>query len=253
MTKRIIKIDEYHVYEKGREYEILVFPFIKHMWAYDNSAEWGYVRIDGTAKAHYLMCYALDILARNKNKIIYFPCKQEGIGGIYHKNWSLVMCRPELQLRRSLWFKIKKNLDKKHLTGRFKYTFDPDRSIGYFRDIIPKKFKTEDDWVIHGEKRISHYKKKYDHHVEEVIGDTAFLVLTKEECFQRHFDTLIALRDNPNPYGIGWDGLEYAGIGYILGNKYLANLYKEKRKDEEYRRQQELEFEEKELELRKNK
>lgn len=28
-----MKIDRYLVYEKGREYEILKFPFIKYMWA----------------------------------------------------------------------------------------------------------------------------------------------------------------------------------------------------------------------------
>lgn len=35
MQKKI-KVDKYQVYEKGRLYEVLKFPFIKHMWAYDD-------------------------------------------------------------------------------------------------------------------------------------------------------------------------------------------------------------------------
>ena len=30
-----IKLDRYAIYEKGREYEVLVFPFIKYMWVFD--------------------------------------------------------------------------------------------------------------------------------------------------------------------------------------------------------------------------
>lgn len=75
-----IKIDRYSVYEKGRTYEILKFPFIKHMWAYDDHPAEEMMLVDGCKEAFEWMTYACAILANNKDKIIYFSCKQDGIG-----------------------------------------------------------------------------------------------------------------------------------------------------------------------------
>ena len=33
------KVEEYAVFEKGRKYSVLVFPQVKHMWAYDDYPE----------------------------------------------------------------------------------------------------------------------------------------------------------------------------------------------------------------------
>ena len=99
-----IKIDRYSVYEKGRTYEILKFPFIKHMWAYDDHPAEEMMLVDGCREAFEWMTYACAILANDKDKIIYFPCKQEGIGIYYNESHHLVMCRAEFQFKRSLWF-----------------------------------------------------------------------------------------------------------------------------------------------------
>ncbi len=42
-----IKVDHYSVYEKGRTYEVLKFPFIKHMWAYDDHPAEEMMLVDG--------------------------------------------------------------------------------------------------------------------------------------------------------------------------------------------------------------
>ena len=59
MQKKI-KIEKYNVYEKGRTYEVLKFPFIKHMWAYDDHLAEKMLLVDGCKEAfewipHYLM------------------------------------------------------------------------------------------------------------------------------------------------------------------------------------------------------
>mgnify|MGYP003404210624 CR=1 FL=1 len=30
------KVDEYEVYHKGKKHSVLVFPFVKYMWAFDD-------------------------------------------------------------------------------------------------------------------------------------------------------------------------------------------------------------------------
>ena len=72
------KIDEYRVWEKGREFSVLVFPKIEYMWAYDDSPEEYCYMIDGPVEVFAALKYALAILAEASNKIIYFPCKQVG-------------------------------------------------------------------------------------------------------------------------------------------------------------------------------
>lgn len=100
-----IKIDRYFIAEKGRRYEILKFPFIKHMWTIDEPDEReGYFSVHGCKEAFCQIRYAFVILANFPDKIIYFPCKQEEIGENFVENFHLVMCRPELQFKRSLKF-----------------------------------------------------------------------------------------------------------------------------------------------------
>ena len=74
--------------------------------------------VDGCKEAFESIAYACATLANDKDKIIYFPCKQDGIGR-YYKSHHLVMCRAELHSKRSLWFRIKDKLDKKHYVGKY--------------------------------------------------------------------------------------------------------------------------------------
>ena len=95
------KVDEYIVKEKGKQYSVLVFPYIKHMWAFDNGVEDGCV-IDGVADAFEALKYAMAILVEASDKIIYFPCKQPGIGLHYNvENCNLILCTPKAMLKRS--------------------------------------------------------------------------------------------------------------------------------------------------------
>ena len=84
-------MDEYLVREKGREYSVLVFPFIEHMWAFDDSPEEYCYMVDGPPKVFAMLKYAMAILIEASDKIIYFPCKQSGIGRYYKDNYHLYL------------------------------------------------------------------------------------------------------------------------------------------------------------------
>lgn len=64
--KEKIKLDKYAVYEKGRMYEILVFPFIKNMYVYDRTGgdyDRDGCQIDASREAFTYISYAMAILA----------------------------------------------------------------------------------------------------------------------------------------------------------------------------------------------
>ena len=104
------KIEEYRVCEKGRAFSVLVFPKIDYMWAFDDSPEEYCYMVDGTAEVYAALKHAMAILSEASDKIIYFPCKQEGIGRCYRENYNLVLCTPRAQLRRSYWIAIRRKL-----------------------------------------------------------------------------------------------------------------------------------------------
>ncbi len=224
MQKKI-KIEKYKIYEKGRTYEVLKFPFIKHMWAYDDHPAEKLLLVDGCKEAFEWMTYACAILAYDKNKIIYFPCKQNGIGkyykdshhlvmcraelqfkrslwfrikdklddknkiiyfpckqngiGKYYKDsHHLVMCRAELQFKRSLWFRIKDKLDKRHYAGKYVFTYHRKKLMDYYESGCGHKHPVEE---FLGIKQIPNYLMYSKRNVEEILGDTVFLVRPRLE------------------------------------------------------------------------
>ena len=69
-----IKIDRYFVNEKGRTYEVLKFPFIRHMWVTDDRDSIGvHFIIDGCKEVYSQMKYAFAILAIFLIKSYIFP------------------------------------------------------------------------------------------------------------------------------------------------------------------------------------
>ena len=177
MQKKI-KIEKYNVYEKGRTYEVLKFPFIKHMWAYDDHPAEKMLLVDGCKEAFEWMTYACAILANDKNKIIYFPCKQNGIGKYYKDSHHLVMCRAELQFKCSFWFRIKDKLDKRHYAGKYVFAYHQKKLMDYYESGCENKYPTKE---FLGIKRIPHYLMYSKRNVEEILGDTVFLVRPRLE------------------------------------------------------------------------
>lgn len=113
------KADEYVVREKGRDYSVLVFPFVKYMWAFDDWPGEDCYMVDGSAEAFSMLKYALAILIEASDKVIYFPCKQKGIDTFYNENYNLVICTPKAQLRRSSWIAIRRKLTASTKKGRY--------------------------------------------------------------------------------------------------------------------------------------
>jgi len=134
-----VKFDKYIVFEKGREYEIIMFPFIKYMWVFDGyPAEEG-LYISGSEYAYRMLRYAFEILSDDPGKLLYFPCRQHGVEGMFETNFHLLMYRPELQFRRSLWTKLKKKIDKKHWAGKYILHYDGQKADDYYHNILTKK------------------------------------------------------------------------------------------------------------------
>ena len=113
-----IKLDRYAIYEKGREYEVLVFPFIKYMWVFDGGPAEDGLYISGSEYSYAMLRYVFALLASDPGKLVFFPCRQPGVEGMFEPNYHLVLYRPELQFRRSLWVKIKKKIDRKNWKGK---------------------------------------------------------------------------------------------------------------------------------------
>lgn len=218
-----IKIDYYCVYEKGREYKVLKFHFVKHMWAFECHEDG--IMIDGCMGAFKLLSYAFAILANEPDKLIYFPCRQEGIGQYYADNKDAVLCRPELQLRRSLWTKIRKKLDRQHYRGKYCFQYDKKKLNDYFEKVL---MKTENSyWVA--------LKKQEKYFVKEILGDTAFFVYPRVECYAAHYHTVSAMV-HPD---LGKDKEKWSWIGYIYTETAIGWHYERAKKEEEKKKAEE--------------
>lgn len=226
--KEKIKIDRYIVHEKGKDYEILLFPFIKNMWAFDDHPEENCLMVDGCKEAFHWLKYAFAILANYKDKIIYFPCKQE-MKCYYKTNYNLVLCRSELQFRRSRWFKIKDKLDKKHYAGKFILNYDRKKLDDYYTGGFDNKYSME-DWHENGLHFQYHIiNQLYENRIEDILGDTIFFVLDRREYYDWHYHTARDLDD----YSSGLNCQCWSSIGWIISD---ANIKKIQLEEQEYRK-----------------
>lgn len=222
-----IKIDQYAVRVKGRTYEILKFPFVKYMWAFDDYPEEDMLMVDGCKEAFMWMKYAFAILANYPDKIIYFPCKQDGIHWYYNNNYHLVLCRPEVQLRRSLWPRIRKKMDLKHAVEKFVLSYDRKKLDDYYEKGLWKRYPVE-TWRDRKFIQNPGPKKGYQTHVEEIVGDTVFMVLNRVECFEYHYGTARDLDE----YRSGKDCHIWGPIGWIMSDGNIRSMIKEQEKSQ---------------------
>lgn len=94
------------------------------MWAFDDRPEEDCYMVDGCAKAYSMLKYAMAILIQASHKIIYFLCRQDGIGRYYKENYNLILCTPKAQLRRSSWIAIRRKLNHATLKGLYVMRYD---------------------------------------------------------------------------------------------------------------------------------
>ena len=177
--KQKIKFDKYRVYNKGWTYEVLLFPKIEQMWAYDNFYESGFkddLMIDGRNEAAESLTQAFAILATDPSKIIYYPIRS----GEY--NYHLVMSRPELQLRQSDWFDIKPMLDKRHQTEKYVLHYDRKKLCDYYGKFIDGAWNEQ-----------AMEKKNRKIYRPKILGDTMFMAFPKNYCYQSHAELVKGL------------------------------------------------------------
>lgn len=180
-----LKIDEFRVFEKGKEYSVLVFPKIEYMWVVEGDDKDDTFWIDAAVEGHVAFKYAMAILAEASDKIIYFPCKQKGLGGYYSTNYNLILCTPKVQLRRSLWPSIRRKLNDKNKRGKYVLHYNRKK----LDDFCEKKLMVKES---HGpeatlELRAEIAKKMDKDFLEEIIEDNYFVVLGKENCIDYHY------------------------------------------------------------------
>lgn len=202
------KVDEYLVHEKGKAHSVLVFPFVKYMWAFDDYPEENCYMVDGTAEAYSMLKYALAILCEASDKIIYFPCKQEGIGNSYRDNYNLILCTPRAQLRRSSWIAIRRKLKPANKVGSYVLQYDRKKLDDYCKKslLVWESNGVKADYAL----KNGLWKKFEKDHLEECVGETLFFVLDKEECLYNHYRIAKDLDEhcNGDEYGawsaMGW-------------------------------------------------
>lgn len=221
--KEKIKIDKYTIREKGKTYEVLKFPFIKSMWPYDAHPGEEMLLIDGCKEAFEWLTYACAILANDKEKIIYFPCKQEGIGRLYNEPYHLVMCRAELQFRRSLWFRIKDKLDKKHYSGKYVFGYQQKKLVDYYESGCGHKYPVEDNWDF---KKIPNYLMYSKRNVEEILGDTVFIVRPRLEWLDYHYYMVKELEQ----FGREDVRVHIVSMGSIFSEEEIKRMYEDVKK-----------------------
>lgn len=177
------KVDKYKVFGKRRSYEILMFPNYQNMHVYDEHPREDTYRIDGDKEVVSALAIAVAILAEDPSKVIYFPGKKGGFGTGYEFNYHLVMARPELQFRRSEWYRLKPQLNKTHWKGKYVFSYHPGKLLDYYKQL-------KSDW------RWKEWEKEdYKKWVEEVLGDTVFWILPRNFCYQDHAYLLDDLKD----------------------------------------------------------
>lgn len=207
-----IKVDEYLIWEKGRGYSVLVFPFIKNMWAYDDRPEMDRYMVDGSAEAFSMLKYAMAIMVQASDKIIYFPCKQDG-------DYNLVLCTPKAQLRRSSWIAIRKKISPATKRGTYTLRYNRKKLDDYCEKMLFEKdsgYRVEERYP-----RPEISKKMEKEHLEELLGENLFMVLSREECYYNHY----YIARNLDKYKAGGrDGI-WSKIGWIATQRGIAELH----------------------------
>lgn len=190
------KVDLYKVFIKDSVYKIIIFPRIERAWAYDDFPEDNQLMVDGSPEFFHQVQLALAALTVDPTLIVYFPIKHKNCRRYWDlSTYDAVILRPELQFRRSRWYRIKPKLDKRHWVGKYTIQYNEKK----LTDLWKKKY-AEKDWLVEDEKRI-----------EELLGDTVFLVLPESVCIDYHHHVTKEL----NRYDPKDEYASYAGIGYI--------------------------------------
>lgn len=203
MSRQKIKIPQYLVRGKHRDFQVLRFPELTYGWAYWD-CDFGRYEIDGDYEAFQWLKYAMAALIASPDKILYFPIRKKNAGSYYCENYDAVLTRPELQFRRSEWISLRRQLDPAHQISQYQLLYEPDRLCR----------------AMEGFQNSSHYfhmLHRLKQEVNTLVGDTVFLTMLRENCYLTHLDICkwVDLLDGGDTgYAIG--GLFMRPIGWYL-------------------------------------
>lgn len=198
--RRKIKYEQYLVRGKHRYYHILKLPAPEYAWIYDAPPDEGEVALDGDERVFRTVGAALSLLTINPTKIIYLPKSQNG--HFYFKQRELVITRKELQLRRSEWVSLRRQISKRTRIENFVYCYDEEQMLRRY-----KKY-AEPYW----------YKYKEQGNVREVLGDTGFWTLSRYSCLDSFYSAIRRANEKKDEYST------FTSLGYILTERGIYNV-----------------------------
>lgn len=173
------------------------------MWAYYEGFDNRY-EIDGDPEAYRLMKFAMAILIADPGKIIYLPIRDQAVGG---ESRGAVLCRPELQLSRSEWVRLRRQLNQAHRIEKYILRYEPDKLCGIWENMegSPAYYTSQDC-----EKQ----------EVNELRDDTVFMVLLKESCLRYHWWIVDQMRKGVPQY----PSVPVGGLGWLLSSRAIQEM-----------------------------
>lgn len=120
-----VKIPQYLVRGKHRDFYVLCFPKLEHAWAYDEKSYNRY-EIDGGYEIYLWLKYAMVTLIASPDKSIYFPIRKTSDRYLV-LSYDAVLTRMELQFRRSEWVRLRRQLNKAHRIKDYCLQYDQEK------------------------------------------------------------------------------------------------------------------------------
>lgn len=131
--------------------------------------------------------------------------------------------------RRSLWFRVRRKLDKKHYLGKYVFSYNRKKLDDYYESGLGNKYKLE-EWKDR-RKRLSLYLFHEKEKIERILGDTIFIEMARIDWLVYHYDTAKVLDE----YQSGKGKMIWNAIGWIIPDgeiKDMCRLAEENKKEE---------------------
>ena len=223
MANQKIKFDQYKVRGKRRDYEVIVLPRKKYMWAFYDDFDRQF-EIDGNVGAYRYVKYALAILINDPTKIVYLPIRGQAIGKYYQDNsYDAVLTRPELQLRRSEWVCLRRQLDRAHRMENYVLRYEPEKLC--------------DEWAKWRENRYNYRgKNREKQEVNTMADDTVFISYWRDAYLAAHDRIVCAMREplSEPSEPIFTDITNYPYLGWILTPASIRNMEEKARTNDQH-------------------
>lgn len=197
----------------------MCFPKLEHAWAYD---EFDYQRyeIDGGYETYLWLKYAMAALVASPDKIIYFPIRKTSDRYLF-SSYDAVLTRVELQFRRSEWVQLRRQLDKAHRVKNYCLRYHQEKLC----DALKKFMKPGQHDRYCYNNNYYRAEKKLKLEANELLGDTIFNSMIKEDCYFTHADICAALEHDDCPeYGFPVGGFPRYVIGFFLPKYALKDM-----------------------------